>query len=64
MYSNLPSDSKLSPQQRVKITCDLSNTALAIFLSSLKTRFPNLSPAERLDYLKKMVRDRERNRRL
>ncbi|MGC9778425.1 MAG: hypothetical protein HZR80_04225 [Candidatus Heimdallarchaeota archaeon] len=60
----MTSESKLSPEQRVKITCDLSNTALAIFLSSLKTRFSDLSPDERIDYLKKLVRDRERNRRL
>ncbi len=63
-FPNLIPESKLTPEQRVKITCDLSNTFLAIFLSSLEVRFSNLSPTERIDYLKKLVRDRERNRRL
>ncbi len=34
-FPNLIPESKLTPEQRVKITCDLSNTFLAIFLSSL-----------------------------
>jgi len=48
----------------VKITCELSNTALAIFLSSLTNRFSSLSSPECIAYLKKLVRDREQIRRL
>ena len=52
-----------SPEQRVKLTCDLSNTVLSVFLSSLKTRFPDFSSEELKNYLVQLVKQRERNRR-
>ena len=63
MFLPLTSKSNLSPEQRVKITCELSNTALAIFLSSLKNRFSSLDSPECIAHLKKLVRARERIRR-
>jgi hypothetical protein len=55
--------SKTTPEQRVKLTCNLSNTVLSIFLSNLKHRFPD-NEEERKNYLKKLVKEREHIRRI
>jgi len=55
---------KKTPEQRIKLTCDLSNTVLSIFLSNLKKRFPDNNSLERKNYLIKLVKERERIRRL
>ncbi|MFW9922897.1 MAG: hypothetical protein ACFFDW_06360 [Candidatus Thorarchaeota archaeon] len=54
----------LTPEQRIKLTCDLSNTVLSVFLSSVKERFPHFTLEERKEYLKQLVKERERNRRI
>lgn len=60
----VPMNSSLPPEQRVKITCDLSDTVFAIFLSSVKQWHPNFSLKERQRYFKQLVVERERTRRL
>ncbi|MGC9779559.1 MAG: hypothetical protein HZR80_09990 [Candidatus Heimdallarchaeota archaeon] len=55
---------KMTPEQRIKFTCDLSNTVLSIFLSNLKKRFPDINSQDRKKYLIKLVKERERIRRL
>ena len=64
MIDRMTGKSTLTPEQRVKLMCDLSNTALAIFLSSVKQRFPDFNNQERKNFLIKMVVERERNRRI
>ena len=54
----------LTPEQRVKILCDLSNTVLSIFFSNLKSRFPDMNSEERIKYLIDLVKERERIRRI
>lgn len=55
---------EIPPKDRVRLMCDLSNTALRIFLSSLDARFPNHTREERIQFLKNLVKERERIRRL
>ncbi len=63
MLKNMTDIHKKTPAQRIKLTCDLSNTVLSIFLSNLNKRFSNNNSLERKKYLIKLVKERERIRR-